>query len=103
LSREYKGKKIVVYPQYLDSTKSRKEGRRLSLKYAVSSPRIDEIVEAAESLGLNPVVEEDKKYPRNWWLSTGRVVVDKQGSKLNTLKLIAEKIRKIRGLHGLNQ
>lgn len=96
MSREYKGKRIVVYPQYIDSRKSRNEGRRIPLSYAVPSPRVEEIVRAAEKLGLNPVIEESK-YPREWWTSEERVIVDKKNSKLKTLKLIAEKINEMRG------
>ena len=96
MSREYKGKRIVVYPQYIDSRKSRNKGRRIPLSYAVPSPRVEEIVRAAEKLGLNPVIEESK-YPSEWWTSEERVVVDKKNSKLKTLKLIAEKINEMRG------
>lgn len=94
LSRDYKGKKIVIYPQYIDSTKSRSEGRRIPKHIAVSKPRIEEIIEAAEELGLNPEYE-DSAYPREWWIK-GRVAVDKVGSKINTLKLIAQKIKELR-------
>lgn len=99
MSREYKDEKIIVYPQYLDSTKTRKEGRKISLRYAVPNPRIEEIIEAAKFLGLEPILEDDKKYPRNWWLGSGRIVVNKKGSKLATLKLIAETIKKLRKHH----
>jgi signal recognition particle subunit SRP19 len=94
LSRDYKGKKIIVYPQYIDSTKSRSEGRRIPHEEAVAKPRIEEIVKAAEELGLNPILEE-ASYPREWWVS-GRVVVDKRGSKIKTLRMIARKIRELR-------
>ncbi len=96
MSREYKEKRIVIYPQYIDSRKSRSEGRKIPLSYAVPSPKVEEIVRAAEKLGLNPIVEESK-YPREWWASEERVIVDKKDSKLKTLKLIAEKIREMRG------
>lgn len=97
MSREYRGEKIVIYPQYIDGRKKRSEGRRLSLKYTVPNPRVEEIVKAAEELGLNPVIE-DAKYPREWWSSDKRIVVDKKGSKLNTLKMISSKIRELRGI-----
>jgi len=96
LSREFKGKRVVIYPNYIDSTKTRSEGRRIPLKIAVPNPRIDEIYAAAEALGLNPIIEEDKHYPRSWWDTRGRVVVDKVKTKLTTLKLIALKISELR-------
>ena len=95
-SREYIGKRIVVWPENIDSRKSRGRGRKVPLKFSVKNPTIDEIYKAAEKLGLNPEIEE-KKYPKNWWESKGRVVVDKKGSKLETLKLIAIEILKMRG------
>jgi len=99
LSREFKGRKIVIYPQYLNSKLSRSEGRRIPLNIAVPNPSIDEILKAAEDLGLNPVYEDDKRYPRNWWMVKGRVIVDKKNySKARILRMIAIKIREYRRL-----
>jgi len=101
LSRELKGKKTVIYPQYLDSAKTRSEGRRVPLNIAVSNPLIEEIYAAAEALGLNPEIEEEKRYPKLWWEQPGRVIVDKVGSKLKTLKLVASKINELRKHRGM--
>ncbi|MEM0380404.1 MAG: signal recognition particle protein Srp19 [Desulfurococcaceae archaeon] len=95
MSREYRGSRIVIYPQYIDSNRSRSEGRRVSLKYAVPNPRVDEIIRAAELIGLKPIVE-NKKYSREWWGSSQRIVVNKKGSKLKTLVEIALKIKEYR-------
>ena len=95
MSRDFRGKKVVVYPQYIDSTKSRREGRRIPREQAVPHPSIEEIVRAAEELGLNPIVEE-ARYPRTWWETSERVIIDKRGSKLEILKLLASKIREYR-------
>ncbi len=93
MSRDYRGKKIVIYPEYIDSRLSRGEGRRIPFKLAVHNPSVHEIAEIAEKLGLNPVVEESS-YPRRWWEHRGRVIVDKKGSKLETLKMIARELKK---------
>ena len=98
MSRDYRGKRIVIYPAYLDSSLSRKEGRRVPRSLAVHNPRIEEIVKAAEELGLNPIVE-DSKYPRLWWRYKVRIVVDKVDSKQKILKMIAEKIKELRHKH----
>ncbi|ADV64447.1 signal recognition particle subunit SRP19/SEC65 family protein [Desulfurococcus mucosus] len=95
MSREYKGRKIVVYPSYIDSKKSRREGRKIRLSDAVPNPGIDEILEACRRLGLNPVHEE-KQYPRIHGLR-GRVLVDKKMSKLSTLIAVAREIKRMRG------
>ncbi len=95
MSRDYRGKKIVIYPAYIDSTLSRKEGRRVPRELAVPNPRVEEIVEACEKLGLNPSVEE-ARYPRVWWKFNYRVIVDKKMCKQKVLKEIAYKIREMR-------
>ncbi len=95
MSREYRGKRIVVWPSYIDSSKSRGKGRKIPRRDAVPRPRVEEIVEAAERLGLNPEVEE-ARYPRAWWEDRRRVIVDKMGSKLETLRAIAREIRRLR-------
>lgn len=94
-SLEYKGKRVVIWPSYLDSSLSRSGGRRLPLKDSVRNPRVDEIIAAARILGLNPVVER-KGYPRRWWSDKARVVVNKVRSKRETLRLIAKTIRELR-------
>ncbi len=95
MSREYRGKRIVVYPAYIDADLPRSRGRRVPRRLAVPHPRIEEIVEAAEKLGLNPLVE-DARYPRVWWLYDKRVVVDKRGAKTEVLRMIASMIKKRR-------
>ncbi len=95
MSREYRGRRVVLWPVNIDASASRGEGRKIPLRYAVRRPRVEEIVEAARRLGLNPVVE-DARYPRAWWRERQRIVVDKRGSKLETLKLIAEEVKRIR-------
>jgi len=95
MSRDYQGERVVVYPNYIDSKKSRKMGRKISFADAVPNPKIEEIVKAAENLGLDPRVE-DSKYPREWWSGDKRIVVLKRGSKLNTLRLIAKEIKRLR-------
>ena len=89
--------KLIIWPVYLDATKSRGNGRVLSLKDSVKSPSVKEIEGAAQELGLSPVVETDKRYPKSWWASDGRVLVDKKGPKSIVVKHIAQKISKIRG------
>jgi signal recognition particle subunit SRP19 len=84
--------KLVIWPVYLDATKSRGEGRILSSKHSVKSPVLKEIEKAARELNLNPVVETDKSYPKSWWPTGGRVLVDKKGPKSLITKQISIKI-----------
>lgn len=95
MSKEYRGKKIVVWPAYIDASLSRSKGRRVPQSIAVPNPSIDEIVSASKELGLDPLVEESP-YPRAWWKYKERVVVTKKTSKTRLLKMIALKIKELR-------
>ncbi len=89
--------KLIIWPVYLDATKSRGEGRLLSIKDSVKSPVLKEIEKAAMELNLAPVVETGKAYPKSWWTAGGRVVVDKKAPKSIIIKQIAHKIVQLRG------
>lgn len=89
--------KLVIWPVYIDQTKSRSNGRIISRKNAVKEPHLNEIKEAAMQLGLNPEVEPEKAYPKSWWEVSGRVLVDDKGPKSVIAKQISLSIRKMRG------
>lgn len=96
--REYKDRRITIWPIYIDSSEPRGQGRRLPLGESVRKPRVEEILEAAEELGLNPERIE-ASYPRKWWSIREAVLVDKKGSKREILRAIASKIRENRLKH----
>lgn len=89
--------KYVIWPAYIDKANSRSAGRIISKKLSVTSPELKEIEQAAEALGIHPVVEPDKAYPKSWWGVSGRVLVDKKGAKSEIARQIAKKIRQMRG------
>lgn len=89
--------KLVIWPVYIDQTKSRSSGRIISRKSAIKEPQLNEIKEAARQLGLNPEVETGKAYPKSWWEVSGRVLVDDKGPKSIIAKQIASSIKKMRG------
>ena len=88
--------RTTIWPVYIDSKKTKKEGRRISRENAVSSPKLREITKAAEKLHLNPEVEKYKSYSRSWWESSGRIIVDKNTTKRETLIKISNMIRGMR-------
>jgi len=90
--------KIIIWPVYLDSTKTRKEGRRISRNLGVPSPKILEIKEALEKLGLEyePVLEAG--YPKTPWLKTGMILVKKNEPKDQIIQKIAKQLSKIRSI-----
>lgn len=88
------GMKTIIWPVYIDSTRTRKEGRKISKNEAVSSPRLSEISRAARKLNLKPETENNKSYPGLWWEVSGRVIVEREEiSKKEVLLKISNMIR----------
>jgi signal recognition particle subunit SRP19 len=85
-------KRTIIWPAYIDSKKTQGEGRKIPKKYAVSSPKLREISNASKKLGLNPQVENEKHYPKSWWESTGRIIIDKKMPKREILLKISNMI-----------
>lgn len=88
--------KTIIWPAYIDSERTKKEGRRISKEDAIPSPKLREISKAAGKLQLNPEVENGRSYSRSWWESSGRVVVDKKMTKRETLIKISNMIKGMR-------
>lgn len=87
----------IIWPVYLDSKKSRSDGRKINKEYAVSGPKLTEISRAARKLKLNPKVEDEKSYPGSWWENSGRVIVERENiSKKEILVKISETIKTLR-------
>ena len=88
--------KAIIWPAYFDQAKTRKEGRRVPKSLAVQSPKIVEIKEAVEKLGLRHEVAMESGYPKTPWVKTGMMMVEKQGSKEQIIRKIAKQLLKIR-------
>ena len=88
--------KLVIWPVYIDKTKSRSKGRIISRKSSVVEPSLKELGQAAEKLGLNPEIEADKAYPKSWWESRGRILVDNTAPKTVLARKISNTIKDIR-------
>ncbi|MGA9099520.1 MAG: signal recognition particle subunit SRP19/SEC65 family protein [Methanotrichaceae archaeon] len=85
--------KFVIWPIYFDSTRSRSEGRAVSAGDSVSSPNIDDIITATLKAGLKPEIERDKRHPKTWYESAGRILLPKTGPKSVILKKIAGSLK----------
>lgn len=81
--------KYVIYPIYFDRNVPRCRGRKVSKKYAIEKPNIEEIFKVAKLLGLNPVMEKNRAHPSMPWKKEGRILVDKKDKKTRILKQIA--------------
>ncbi|MEM2911625.1 MAG: signal recognition particle subunit SRP19/SEC65 family protein [Candidatus Bathyarchaeia archaeon] len=92
-----KQEKVILWPAYFDSTKARDEGRKIPKSLAVPSPKISELKEAIEKLGLEHELVLEASYPKTPWLKTGMILVTKKETKNQMMKKIAKQLLKIRG------
>lgn len=89
--------KTIVWPAYINSQHTRKEGRRLSLDESVENPKLREISQVLRKLKLEHTVESDKAFPSSWWEKSGRVIVEHDcDSKLELLRKISSNIKRSR-------
>lgn len=86
----------VVYPNYLDSTKTVKQGRRLAAAAAVPRPTVSDLSQALQQLRLRHVIQPYKGYspdPNCVWDNPGRCLVDVSNhKKKELLALLAGRI-----------
>jgi len=87
---------VVVWPVYLDSTKSRMEGRKVPKGLAVQTPRLEEINEAASKLLLEAELAPGKSRPSLWWEKGGYAILRGKGTRASLLRALAGEIRKNR-------
>jgi len=90
--------KIIMWPAYFDSAKTRKDGRRIPKSLAVPSPKILEIKDAAEKIGLECELVPDAGYSKTPWLKTGMLLVKKNEVKEQIIKKIAKELLRIRSM-----
>jgi len=91
-----KQNKVVLWPAYFDSTKTRLQGRRIPKGLAVISPRLDELQRATERCGLQPETVPDARYPHASWQKTGLIVVPKNATKMQIIKTVAKELSAMR-------
>ena len=87
---------MVIWPANLTAGRTGGEGRTVSRRTAVKSPRVEEIEKVAKKLNLEPEVEKGKAYPKTHWDKSGRVLVNKVGRKGAILTEIAGGIKEMR-------
>ena len=91
-------KQFYIYPVYFDSSRSRTEGRRIKKGLAVATPSIEDLAQVATMLGLTFDVNLEAKYPRFWWVPSGRLQIKKQEpyNKNSLIKKMASQLKKLR-------
>ncbi len=88
--------RTVVWPANIDSSKSRKDGRKLPKGLALQAPRLEEMGEAVKRLSLDAEISPRKSRPGTWWEKGGYLILPKKGTKAELLRALASEIRKIR-------
>ena len=88
--------KAIIWPVYFDCNKTRKDGRRVPKSIAVQSPKILEIKEAADKLGLQNDVNLEAHFPKAPWAKSGMLLVEKQEAKEKIIQKLAKQLLKIK-------
>lgn len=91
--------KIILWPVYFDSTKTRTEGRKIPKGYAIQSPRIEELEKAVQKLGLQPQMIANAAHSKEPWRKTGLLMASKSDSKTQIMRRIAKMLQDIRAEH----
>ncbi len=87
------GGRIVIWPVYFSSKRSRKEGRRVPRGLSMAEPSLQEIAAALDGLGVGYEIQEDRRYPGAPGRKSGRILVDQQGEKEALLRAVAQAIK----------
>lgn len=93
----------ILWPVYFDKNISRSSGRRIPKHLAIDRPSLTTITEALDKLGIEYVVEKNKKHPSTWFEGSGRVLVKYSGSKTELLRKVAKMINKLPRKHSLRR
>ncbi len=88
--------KAIIWPIYFDTNRTRNEGRRVCKNLAVQYPKIEELKQAVDKLGLSNEVNPEAHFPRTHWSRTGMLLVEKKESKQAIIQKIAKQLVRIK-------
>jgi len=89
--------KIIIWPANMDSSKSRRAGRKLHRASCIEMPKLAEVEDAARALGLESTSMSDAARPSRPWEKTGYVLVERKGKARSfVLKSLVQAIHKSR-------
>ena len=88
--------KMVIWPSNLDSTKTRRSGRKIPKAQSIQSPRLEELNEAAKALSIDHEIVAGKSRPPSWWEKGGYLIVTKSTPKSAVIHSLASEVRKLR-------
>jgi signal recognition particle subunit SRP19 len=88
--------KAIIWPIYFDCNKTRKDGRRVPKNMAVQSPKILEIKEATDKIGLKNEINLEAHFPKTPWAKSGMLLVEKNETKEKIIQKIAKQLIKVK-------
>jgi signal recognition particle subunit SRP19 len=91
-----KQNKVVLWSIYFDASKTRRRGRRVPKKLAVSLPKIEELQRAAKRLNLQPEIVVDAAHPSSPWQKSGLLLIPKKEPKVQILNRVSKELSKLR-------
>ena len=83
---------IALWPVYFDSTKTRREGRKIPKKLAKPHPTLEMIEKTVRNMHVPYRLVPNAAYPRLPWEKRGLILVKKVKSKNEILKEVASKL-----------
>jgi signal recognition particle subunit SRP19 len=86
---------VIIWPSFIDANLTRSEGRRLPRKACVKSPEVNEMLKAAERLGVEARVEK-KAYPRRWHVEKKALVLGEKQPRADFLQRLSREVRQSR-------
>lgn len=86
---------FAIYPCHINSTLSHKHGRKYNKEFCVSNPTIYEMKMAADHLGLEHTLEDNKIHPKTPFVP-GRVRFNKTYGRINVVRGLKQEIEELR-------
>ena len=65
----------TIWPAYIDVSKTRHQGRKISRKIAIENPTVREIYLVAQAFKYEPILNSSAHYSRAWWEDPGNVKI----------------------------
>ncbi len=90
-------KPLIIWPEYFEKGRSRKEGRRVPKARAIDNPTAERIFKVTRKLGYEGYIEPDRHHPKTWWEKRGRVrIFASKVKKTEVIARIAEMLKEVK-------
>ena len=89
----------IIWTVYFDKKLSRRRGRKLPLNKSINKPTLEELIKAAQKMGLEIVAYKNARYPACWWIDSGYIIIRKPNGvkKSVIIDRLGYEIRRMRG------